>query len=133
MGQLQGYKSEWIKYWKQNKLDFIIAPGFGCQALKHGLSQHTALTAAYTFVWNLLDMPALSMPITRVRADEQVYESAHKDLLTTNLVENCKDSEGLPVGIQVIGLPYTEQKILGFSYQLEQKIKFYENNPLPKI
>ena len=53
-------------------------------------------------------MPSLAMPVTRVRADEQVYESAHKDLHTSNIVENCKDSEGLPVGVQIIGLPYAE-------------------------
>ena len=86
IGQIQEFKSEWMKYWKQNKLDFVIAPGFGCQAVKHSLSEHTALAATYTFLWNVLDMPSLAMPVTRVRADEQVYESAHKDLLTSKLI-----------------------------------------------
>ena len=70
----------------------MIAPGFGCQALKHGMSEHTALAAAYTFVWNVLDMTTGAMPITRVQANEQVYESVYKDLHTSGMIENAKDS-----------------------------------------
>ena len=38
IGQIISYKEEWVKYWKSKNLDFVIAPGFGCQALLHGKS-----------------------------------------------------------------------------------------------
>lgn len=45
----------------------MITPGFGCQALLHGNSENTALAAAYTFIWNVLDVSAGSIPITTVQ------------------------------------------------------------------
>ena len=55
----------------------------------------------------------------------------YNDLVSQGLVTNAQGSEGLPVGIQVIGLPYEEERVLGMMAKLEQKIKFYQNNPLP--
>jgi len=54
-------------------LDFIISPGYACQALKHGFASHTFLTAAYTFIWNVLSLPSGALPITVVKHDEQFY------------------------------------------------------------
>ncbi len=60
-------RSQWIKYWKSNKLDFVLCPGFGCQALPHQKSDQVGLVAAYAFAWNVLDMVAGSIPITLVK------------------------------------------------------------------
>jgi fatty acid amide hydrolase len=99
--------------WKDKNLDFIICPGFGSQAQKHGYSKFCNLAAAYTFVWNVLEMVAGTIPITRVREDEEVYGNYHNDPANHYLIENVKGSRGLPVGVQVIGLPYQEEKVLG--------------------
>jgi fatty acid amide hydrolase len=87
-------------------LDFIICPGFGSQALRHGFAKHTSLAVAYTFIWNVLNLPSGCIPVTVVRNDEQVYESRYDDMITKALKESARGSAGLPVGIQVIGLPY---------------------------
>lgn len=39
----------------------------------------------------------------------------------------------MPVGVQVIGMPYEEEKVLGFMSLLESKIDFYTKHPLPKL
>jgi Asp-tRNA(Asn)/Glu-tRNA(Gln) amidotransferase A subunit family amidase len=49
------------------------------------------------------------------------------------LNETGKGSAGMPVGIQVIGLPFEDEKVLGFMKSLEKEVKFYEKFPLPKI
>lgn len=67
LGVMDQYRQEWIEYWRNNNLDFVIAPGFGCQALLHGKSEKTALAVSYTFIWNVLDMAVGSMPVTVVR------------------------------------------------------------------
>ena len=48
------------------------------------------------------------MPITVVRNDEQNYESKYNDMITNVIKENAKGSAGLPISIQVVGLPYSE-------------------------
>ena len=39
----------------------------------------------------------------------------------------------LPVGIQVAGFPFEDEKVLGLMNVLEKEIKFYEKHPLPNI
>jgi Asp-tRNA(Asn)/Glu-tRNA(Gln) amidotransferase A subunit family amidase len=38
--------------------------------------------------------------------------------MTIKLKETAKGSAGLPVGIQVIGLPFEDEKVLGFMKML---------------
>ena len=49
------------------RLDLVICPAFGCQAFPHTKSDLLSVAAAYTFIWNVLDMPVGSVPITCVR------------------------------------------------------------------
>ncbi len=95
-------------------------PGFGSQACLHGYSETTSLAAAYTFMWNVLGTTVGSVPVTVTREDEEIYESRHNDLMTTKLKESAKGSAGLPVGIQVIGLPFEDEKVLGLMKVLEK-------------
>ena len=47
--------------------------------------------------------------------------------------KNAVDSAGMPVGVQVIGMPYHEERVLGLAKQLELHFKFYEKHALPAI
>ena len=38
------------------------------------------------------------------------------------------DKEGMPVGMQLIGNRFEEEKILNVAYKFEQEIKFIENH-----
>ncbi len=35
VGEIDSIRGKWMDYWKLEKLDFVIAPGFGCQAFLH--------------------------------------------------------------------------------------------------
>lgn len=54
----------------------------------------------------MLAMSVCSMPVTVVREDEQHYESRWNDDITDAIVNSSRDSAGLPVNIQVVGLPF---------------------------
>lgn len=112
-GKVVEFRQQFAKFWREKKLDFIIMPGFGSQPCLHGYSETTSLAAAYTFMWNVLGTTVGSMPVTLTREDEQTYESRHDDQITRKLKETAKGSAGLPVGIQVIGLPFEDEKVLG--------------------
>jgi len=88
------------------------------------------LTFVYTCVWNFLSMPAGAMPVTVVRQDEQHYESSHNDGITQSLRRNAAGSAGLPVGIQVVGLPFEEEKVLSLMKTVEGEFNFKKHRRL---
>lgn len=118
VGRVKKIKEEWINFWREQKLDFVVCPGFGMEAPNHAMSSDGALLAAYTFIWNLLALPVSSTPVTVVRQDEQRYESKWDDDITKAVKKSVVDSEGLPVNIQVVGMPYQEEQILGLTKQI---------------
>lgn len=52
-------------------------------------------------------MVACAQPITLTKESELHYESDWEDPLTELVRTNLKDAVGMPVGIQVVGLPYS--------------------------
>lgn len=68
-GRVSELRLEWVNYWRDNKLDFVVCPGFGMEAPNHGMSNDGSLLAAYTFIWNILAMPVATTPVTVVRED----------------------------------------------------------------
>lgn len=105
-GNISQLRAKWVHYWREKKLDFVICPGFGCQAFPHGKSERLGLTAGYTLVWNVLDMTVCAMPVTLVREDEQNYPSKFNDMLAKEIKEVARGSEGMPAGVQVVAMPY---------------------------
>jgi hypothetical protein len=70
------------------------------------MSNDASILAAYTFVWNVLAMSAVSLPVTVVRPDEQTYTSHWEDDITKAITTSVADSAGLPINVQVVGLPF---------------------------
>ena len=132
-GRIHELRGEWVKYWRAQKLDFVIFPGFATEAPNHGSSNDGSLLASYTFVLNLLGMVSCAQPITVTKETELTYESDWEDPVTELIRNNLKDAQGLPVGIQVVGLPFSEERVLGLSKRIEGHFKFYKNNPLPNV
>lgn len=54
-------------------------------------------------------------------------------MITKDLKESAKGSAGLPVGIQIVGLPFQEERILGLMKLLSEWVKFEQNHQVPQI
>lgn len=67
----------------------------------------------YANIWNVLDMTVGSLPVTVVEKGEERYECKYSDLYSRATQKNMEGTEGLPVGVQVISLPYYDEKVLG--------------------
>jgi hypothetical protein len=50
-------------------------------------------------IFNIMDFPATSVPITTVQPDEQVYETSETGRVATFMKECMADSAGLPIGV----------------------------------
>ena len=79
---------------------------------------------AYTFVWNLFNLPAGALPVSSVRADEQGYDGgAHaRDSIARVARDAMRGSAGLPVGVQLVGLPWRDEACLGAMQALEDAL-----------
>lgn len=73
--------------------------------------------------------------MTVVRDDEQYYEDighVNNDRAVKMSKEVCRESAGLPIGIQLVGWPNDDERVLGIMKELENangKIRA----PMPKL
>lgn len=85
--------------------DAIVCPVSALPALRHGTAARLVLAAAPCLLANLLDLPAGSVPITRVRSDEENGRVRSRDRVVQAAAAADRDSCGLPIGVQVVGVP----------------------------
>ena len=107
-----------IKLYKDAGIEVAIAPGLPPAPL-HGKSENISFYCFYTFMWNLLGFPAGAVPVTKVREYEQEFESHFKDDIATDMQKLMQNSLGLPVGVQVAGLPWKDEEVVDIMKELE--------------
>ena len=78
----------------------------------------------YNFLWNILHYPCGVVPVTRVREDEQRFEDEHNDHWTKLLNKTARGSAGMPIGLQVVGHSFEDEKVLGVMQAIENKIEY---------
>ncbi len=97
----------------------LVSPGLGCPASLHGKSADTLLNFAYTTLFNLFGLPTGVLPVTKVRPDEQRYESKYRDDMTRQAQKCMENSAGLPVGVQVTAFPFRDEECLALMSRIE--------------
>lgn len=72
-----------------------------------------------------MHFPAGIVPITVVREDEQYYEDVnhlYNDRATSLAKDVCRQSAGLPIGVQLCGWPNDDERVLNIMKELENAI-----------
>nr|KAG5703230.1 hypothetical protein BaRGS_034141 [Batillaria attramentaria] len=129
--KLRDYRNNFVKQWQSLKLDAVICPVFASPApYSEDVGQLTA-AASGAALYNLVNFPAGALPVTRV--NEQDIEDTNNPVLYPAqtafeklLKRSCSsaDSKGLPVGVQCVTLPYTEELCLRLMTELEGAVGF---------
>jgi hypothetical protein len=78
-------------------------------------------------------MTSCSLPVTITRENEQYYDSHWEDNCAKTIRKIVSTSAGLPVSVQVVGMPFSEEKVLGLAKKIERHIQFHSKHPLPKL
>jgi Asp-tRNA(Asn)/Glu-tRNA(Gln) amidotransferase A subunit family amidase len=84
---------------------------------------------SYAAVYNLLDFPAGVLPVIKVSRDDDdaldAYsaEEGSRDGLYRLAAWALRGGVGLPVGVQLVGRPYEDEKVLHVMCQLEAAVK----------
>ena len=85
--------------------DALVCPVSALPALPHGTAARLVLAAAPCLLANLLDLPAGTVPNTRVRPDEEIGRVPSRARVGQAAAAADRDSRGLPIGVQVVGVP----------------------------
>ncbi|EXJ80162.1 hypothetical protein A1O1_08304 [Capronia coronata CBS 617.96] len=105
-------------------LDVILMPTMPHVAVPH----RTCRWVGYTKVWNFLDYTALSFPAGQVQAEvdtvlEDQYEPRNDHDAWNWKLYDPKTMDGHPVGLQIVGRRFEEEKVLGAAAVIENYIK----------
>ncbi|KJA21526.1 hypothetical protein HYPSUDRAFT_202875 [Hypholoma sublateritium FD-334 SS-4] len=117
------YRAEWHRKWVEEGLDFVLTVPISFPAIEHGASEKTTLICAgYTFLFSLLDYPAGVLPVTNVDkeldnlpedfVDSDQFKSYPAVAKTAYSVYDAAKMHGLPLGVQVVGRRFEEEKVL---------------------
>jgi len=107
--------------------DVIILPSLLCPAWPPNHGSELEPHQASTVLSSLFYLPCGVVPVTTVRADEQVYAATNPE--TKGIETNLQGSQGLPVGVIVLSRPYFDEVVLRVMKQLEASLEF-ENSPV---
>ena len=67
--------------------------------------------------------------MTKVQTDEQHFTDQYKDSWTEVIHDDSQNSGDMPIGIQVVGYAFEDEKVLGIMKQLEEKIEYKIDMP----
>jgi fatty acid amide hydrolase len=99
--------------------DVILCPPCALPAFTHGAARDLGLPGTYSYLPNVLGLPAGVVPLTRVRADEEGARAASRDAVERTAARVERGSAGLPVGVQLIARPWREDVALAAMRTIE--------------
>jgi fatty acid amide hydrolase len=117
-------KTSFLDSWQEARLDCLLTP-IPFPAIPHDTSDVFMIGCGYTIVYNLLDLPTGSLPITLVEENEEDYEYSGEQW-SDNMKKCMEGAAGLPIGVQVTTLPNRDEQCLGIMKVIEDLLPFGE-------
>ncbi|MAQ16181.1 MAG: amidase [Sandaracinus sp.] len=125
-------RREELGEWDRKGIDVLLCPSYATPAAPQGMSHDFTIGFVDLARFNLLDMPAGVVPITRVRPDE-IHRSGIRDRVDKRAAQIEAESTGLPVGVQVVGRPWREDQVLATMRFLEERAREGEAFPVTPL
>lgn len=117
------YREAFSSRMHSGRFDAVLTPPHALPAMPHGLAIDLLAAASYSFLFNLLALPAGTVPITHVREDEQNQREESKDRVLRFAKQTDAGSAGLPVGVQVAANYWREDAVLAVMRALEAGVQ----------
>lgn len=139
--------------WREAELDAVLCPPFPTPAAPHGVGDDFTVGFSYAVRFNLFDLPAGVVPVSRVgpgeAEDAQPGDAGDArsgeaetgrpgdrrpgDRLDRRVSEIAAASEGLPVGVQVAARPWREDVALRLMAAVEVAVRDGEDFPATPV
>lgn len=117
------YRRDFTKIWQDACLDCVICPPNVAPALPHATVMKAFQIFSYTGLYNVLDYPGGTVPVTHVIKEDEYAMHAYPvtDYASRLIFEaNVRDTVGLPVGVQCVSLPYNDELCLRVMSEIEK-------------
>jgi len=128
----KGLRQDWFDAWKaQGDFDVLLCPVHVLPAVPHNTFKKISFTCSYTLLFNVLDLPAGVLPVTRVDASRDEYTVPPSSILekAARSAYALKEQDGLPLGVQVVGKPFKDETVLRAMAEIERLVRF-EQKPI---
>ena len=119
------YQLRFTRQWTDSQLDVMLCPATTLPAPLHGQTDFLILQQSTLWLWNILRYPAGVLPLGQIQPSEQYYSSSINDSITARANTALQGTAGLPVAVQVVSLPYQDEKALGVMKLLEDLFQFH--------
>mmetsp|Transcript_40883 Transcript_40883/g.63820 ORF Transcript_40883/g.63820 Transcript_40883/m.63820 type:complete len:341 (+) Transcript_40883:810-1832(+) len=145
-GERRKYQHEWHDAIQNQGLDAFLCPAHAMVAPDPKVVAYSGSTLCYTQIFNVLDFPAGTVPVSSVTVEDEVAMQdwpmnvlrdqfgdrvedliasdeifgRQDDILETVIRNTMRDSSGLPLSVQVVGLPWKDEVCLQIMHELER-------------
>ncbi|MBS2023667.1 MAG: amidase [Deltaproteobacteria bacterium] len=116
---IRAYRFTVLDAMAKARVELLLTPPFATPALEHLTSGEFLLGGTYAMLFNELQLPAGTAPVTRVRDNELAPQRTQLRLEKVASRIDAK-SKGLPVGVQVVGRPWAEAQVLAAMQVVEE-------------
>ena len=124
------YRGRFDAAFERAGVDVLLCPAFALPAVPHGASTEVRRGQAFAALHNLLGRPAGVVSLTRVRAGEEQRPARAGDVVGRAAAAVEVGSAGLPVGVQVVGAPWAEARVLSVMEALERGFREHADFPV---
>jgi len=127
--QIDEFRYRFWQMMNEEHIDLIVSPVSGYPAMPLGFSKDFLSTVSHQLLQNVLDTASCAFgPVTFVKEDETFYDveklpTCERDRTAKLLSTHMKDTQGLPVGVQVWGKPFDDELVLRLCKELEKVIQ----------
>jgi fatty acid amide hydrolase len=120
--QLRAYRIELTEAMDRERIDVVLCPNHATPALPHLGSKDFVLAGSPSMLWNIVQFPAGTVPVTKVQRDE-AHRDRPRDRLESMAAKVDQGSAGLPIGVQVVARPYREDLVLAAMRAIEDEAR----------
>jgi len=126
--RLRALRTQLLDTMDERGVDLLLCPPYATCALPHGASKNFTLASSYSILFNAAQLPAGTVPVTRVREGETT-RSAGADAVRRKAADVDRGSVGLPAGVQVVGRPWRDHVVLAAMRAIEAEVSRDEGFP----
>ncbi|KAF7714838.1 Uncharacterized protein PECH_000033 [Penicillium ucsense] len=133
------YESEYLDRWTTSKIDALIMPNTPWVGYEPWTWVKSSAYVGYTSIWNLLGYAALAVPATVVSKNKDLPDQEWLDHVPRNAGDKFNKEQydinlidGMPVGIQVVGGRFGEEKCVSVAKAIEQAMR-WERSARPNL
>ncbi|KAJ5884938.1 hypothetical protein N7495_009448 [Penicillium taxi] len=124
------YEAEYLDRWVSSNIDALIMPNMPWVGYKPWTWVKSSAYVGYTSIWNLLGYAALTVPVTNVSRELDVPDQEWLDYVPKSTSNKFNKEQydidlvdGMPVGVQVIGGRFGEEKCVAVAKAIEQAMR----------